>query len=165
MSKPRPVDISEYYEEAVRAWGEHTLPPLEDIRVTLEPAMTRTIGRAFPRVFRRPNGKIVRRDYYAITLSLPWFKALHDLSGGGDEVLVQIRHTVLHELAHIAIFHTYPNARVPGHGEEWKKLCRAVGIRDRATAWNSDHEPVTSGSEICWSAVRDQKDSALRSRR
>lgn len=154
MAKVIELDIEEYYDEAVAAWGQDMLPPLGDIRVTLEPNMTKGMGRAFPKHFKRNNGKFVRRDYYAITLSGPWFKALGQTStNGGFEA--QVRDTVLHELAHIACFYKWAGLRI-GHGLPWRQLCVQVGIRAKRYAWESDNDETTPG-DVTWATVRAQK--------
>lgn len=147
-----PLDITEYYNEAVKAWGEGSLPLLDNIRVTLEPNMTKVFGRAFPKVFRRRNGQVVRRDYYAITISRPWLAALQQ-SGGKEVMLSQYRDTMLHELAHIAIYNMYEKVRVEPHGREWKNLARAVGIRAERCAWESDEDEVVKGQGTTWKQV------------
>lgn len=157
MAKVIPLDIEEYYDEAVEAWGHASLPPLDNIRVTLEPNMTYGMGRAFPKCFKRRNGQIVRRDYYAITISGPWFAALVKTTvNGGFEA--QVRDTVLHELAHVACFYMYPDSRV-GHSERWKRLCRKVNVRDKRYAWETDKDEVSAG-DVTWAEVRAQKNSA-----
>lgn len=151
-----PLDITEYYEVAVRAWTAEALPPLDNIRVTLEPNMTKAFGRAMGKCFRRRNGRIVRRSYYAITICRPWMMALVK-SAGKEGMLAQFRDTVLHELAHIAMFYTYPNIRVQPHGGQWQSLARRVGIRPSPCAWEKDEDTVTDEINVTWAQVKKTK--------
>ncbi len=150
---PIPVDITQYYEEAARVWGLDSLPPLDQIRVTFEERMTSNLGRAFPKSFHRPNGQTVCRDYYAITLSLPWFAALGSAAPGG--VQHQLRDTIIHELAHIVCYFKHPGELV-GHGKIWKDLCSRAGVRPMGCAWTRDGDLVPETS-ITWAQVRATK--------
>jgi hypothetical protein len=150
-----PLDISDYYAEAKRAWGEHALPPLSQIRVTLQPYMTRAGGRAFPQSFRRRNGQVVDRDWFGITISRPWFKALNDLVPA--EVENEFRDVVLHELAHIACYFVYPGHSV-GHGWQWREFCKQVGCRPSRYIWLGDPEHTYVGnSNVTWQQVLEYK--------
>lgn len=150
------LDISDYYEEAKEAWGPTALPPLNEIRVTLQPQMTRAGGRAFPKRFRRRNGQRVSRDWYGITISGPWFHALNDLVP--EEVENEFRDVVLHELAHIACYHVYPSLRTK-HGWQWQRFCILVGCRPSPYLWEHDAETARVGnSNVTWQQVLDYKD-------
>lgn len=156
MAKVHNLDISDLYEEAVDAWGPQSLPPLEGIRVTLQPNMTKAGGRAFPKRFKRRNGQLVERDWYGMTISLPWMQALQSLVP--DEVENEFRDTVLHELAHIACYHAYPNDRAH-HGYRWEQFCIQVGCRPERYIWMTK-DPTKSyvgSSSITWAMVLKHK--------
>jgi hypothetical protein len=144
------VDISNQYMECRGFWGVNSLPPLDKIKVTLEPQMTSALGRAFPPVFKRPNGKIVRRNYFSITISKPWLDALIETAGRAL-AFEELRDTVIHELAHIACFFRWPDERT-GHGDKWQTYMKVAGLKPRARCAYSDAEPVQR-SDITWGQV------------
>lgn len=160
MGTVQNVDIREWYDEAKEAWGEHALPPLEEIRVTLQPNMTKAGGRAFPKCFRRRNGQVVDRDWYGITLSKPWFQAL--LAVAPEEFAAEFRDVVLHELAHIACYYVYPAMGI-GHGWQWKSFCKLVGCRPTRYIWEGYAEDAYIGtSGRTWADVMACKEGLTR---
>ena len=111
------IDVGPEYAHCIGLLGPECLPPCDDIRVTLEPNMTRSFGRAMPKRFRRPNGQLVVRDYYAITISKVLLRGLVNLYGQ-EAADKEYRATMIHELAHIMVMHVYPEAR-EHHGPKW----------------------------------------------
>lgn len=154
MAKVQDIDIREWYEEAQEAWGVAALPPLAEIRVTLQPNMTRAGGRAFPKSFKRRNGQRVNRDWYGITLSKPWFQAILLLAPESFDA--EFRDTVLHELAHLACYYVYPAGACIGHGWQWQEFCRQVGCKP--TPYMDDGSEYLHDSEVTWEQVSAQKD-------
>lgn len=152
-----PVDVGPLYAEALRAWGPSALPPAEMIRVTIEPQMTRNFERAYPKAFHRHTGQKVSRDYYAITLSGPWFCAIQDVCG--EQVLLeQWRDTVLHELAHISIYHTRPGSGIH-HGYEWQRLMQKVGLPTCARAFYPwSYKVALPGTKVTWAQIASYKE-------
>jgi len=141
-----PYDIEHQYHHALETWGEDSLPPLSSIRVTVEPRMTDTCGRAFPKEFRRRNGQAVRRDYYAITLSEPIFAVVERLAGS-EAFEDELNLTIYHELAHISQYYMGENG---GHSYTFYLRMERLGytLRNRFHAAPTDHvrgsrEPVT----------------------
>lgn len=144
---PETMEISEAYAHCVDAWGEASLPPLSEIRVTLEEAMTRSMGRAHNKCFRRRNGHIVRRDYYSITLSAPLLGAIVS-THGAPVAKMRLRELEVHELAHISLFFRYPGVNM-GHGRTWCELMWKAGYDANRFYGTDDDDDL----EIDWSTV------------
>jgi len=150
MAKVEHLDIQDVYDHCLETWGPASLPELTKIKVTLEPFMTRALGRAMPPVFKRHN-KMVRRDYYSLTFSRPWLAALAKLCG--EEVTkAQFRDVVIHELAHIACFHTYPQFNI-GHGFAWQEFTEKAGARPTKYFWEHGDDEYVMGSDVTWQEV------------
>jgi hypothetical protein len=86
--------------------------------------MTRYAGRAFPKCFRRRNGKLVTRDYYAVTVSAPTLAGILT-AHGAPAARDYLRAIAIHEFAHIACYHA--KWVHEGHGRRWADLMWAAG--------------------------------------
>ncbi len=75
-------------------------------------------------VTRKTRSKSYMGEYIHITNTI----VIHP---DNHENLAEYIDTLLHELAHHAIAHTYDN--VPHHGEAWRIVARYLGANDRDT--------------------------------
>jgi hypothetical protein len=149
------LDITDYYLEALRA-APNTLPPLDKIKVTLEPQMTRAFGRAMPLCFKRRNGQVVERDYYAITISEPWHTALKHLVPS-EAAVDQLRDTILHELAHISMYYLHPGRSI-AHGTMWQAAALNYGANPTPYVWEGNAaRSYVDGTDIRWLTIETWK--------
>lgn len=151
----KPLDAYAYYKECIDKWGQAHLPAYNEIRFTFEDNMTSTLGRAFPKRFHHHgHSKVISRDYYAVTISYNYFVGLVQLCG--PEVAVQqLRHTIIHELCHIATYHTYREHGVNAapHGAYWRAFMIQMGLEPVARAWYSS-DRIVPGTDVEWPDVR-----------
>jgi hypothetical protein len=149
------LDISPLYDEALAA-SPNSLPPLAKIKVTVEKQMTRAFGRAFPLCFKRRNGQVVKRDYYAITISAPWHIALTNMAPE-EAASAQLRDTILHELAHISMYFLYPG-RNEVHGPRWQAQAATFGAVPSRNAWEGNsRRTIVPGTDITWREIEMYK--------
>ncbi len=83
-------------------------------------------------------------DEYASSVNIVWNKRMRSTAGRaflnlakvelnpkllhlGDDPLVHVQQTLLHELAHLLAHHRY-GRKISAHGEEWKQACVDLGI-------------------------------------
>jgi SprT protein len=88
--------------------------------------------------------KVHAGEEYAESVSIVWNKRMRSTAGRafltqakvelnpkllhlGDDALVQVKQTLLHELAHLLAHHRHGRG-IASHGAEWKQACADMGI-------------------------------------
>jgi len=92
-------------------------------------------------------------EEYAKSVNIVWNKRMRSTAGRAflttakvelnprllhidEKPLKHVRQTLLHELAHLLVYHRFKGKKVQAHGAEWKQACADLGIPGESATHN-----------------------------